>query len=99
MAITTKEPPSYTPAALPLLDGGDSRYLQTELRDLKSVLDTYRLMLPQASVKPPKQLIDGMRRLSRNPWWPVSGQTVDAWVYWDAAGKVWRFDATAPTTT
>jgi hypothetical protein len=42
---------------------------------------------------------DGMLRLARSPWWPVSGQTADAWVYYDAAGNTWQYLTTPPTNT
>jgi hypothetical protein len=99
MAITTKPPPTYTPQALPILDGGSGKYMQSELQSIKSVLDNYQAMLPQAAIKAPIKPVDGMIRLSRSPWWPVSGQTADAWVYWDAAGQVWLYTSTAPTNT
>jgi len=99
MTITVKAPPSYTPQALPLLDGGDGKYMQNELVRLQAVLRAYQNLLPQAASEAPKTLVDGMIRLSRDPWRPVSGQTTDQLVYWDAAGSLWRLLATAPTNS
>lgn len=73
--------------------------MQNELQRIKSVLAAYSDRLPQATDKAPTAPSDGMIRLSRDPWRPVSGQTADAWVYYDAAGSVWRYLSTAPTNT
>jgi hypothetical protein len=97
--IIVKPPPSYTTQALPVLEGGDGKYLQNELQRIKSVLDSYQDLLPQAASKAPLKPIDGMIRLSRDPWRPVTGTTVDALVYYDAAGAVWQLLGTPPTNT
>jgi hypothetical protein len=97
--LRTLTPPIYSPQVLPLLPGGEGPYTQAELRRLQTVLAAYQNLLPQASTQAPVNLVDGMIRLARSPWWPVAGQAADAWVYWDAAGVVWRYQATAPTTT
>lgn len=101
MAVTlrTLSPPVYTPAVLPILPGGEGPYTQAELRRLQTVLGAYLNLLPQAAIKAPVTLVDGMIRMARDPWWPVAGQTADKWVYFDAAGAVWRYLATDPTTT
>lgn len=99
MTIAVKSLPSYSPQALPVIAGGEGRYAQNELQSIKDVLAAYSVCLPQAANKAPTAPSDGMIRLSRDPWRPVSGQTTDQWVYWDAAGSVWRLLATAPTNT
>lgn len=92
-------PPLYTVAAPPSIPGGDAVYLAAQLGAIANSLSGIRAMTPQSATVAPKALLDGMVRLSRDPWRPVSGQTADAWVYWDAAGGIWRFQATAPTNT
>ena len=98
-SLGSSGPPSYTPSSLPILPGGDGPYTQKELRRIGSTIDTIAQMLPQAATKAPTQLSDGMQRLARDPWRPVAGQTTDQWVYYDAAGGVWRLLSTAPTNT
>ena len=104
--MTATVPPSqsgqlttYSSGFVPLLEGGESAFVKRELETLRAVLEDVLIMTPQSATKAPPRLKDGMRRLSRNPWRPVSGQTADAWVYWDAAGQLWRYESTAPTTT
>lgn len=91
--------PAYSSGILPLLEGGEGPYAQREFNKLASVLRVYASMLPQAATQAPKNPADGMIRLSRNPWRPVAGQTVDKLVYYDAAGGVWRYLSTDPTNT
>lgn len=92
-------PPLYTVASPPTIPGGDAVYLAAQLAAIANSLSGVRLMTPQSAAVAPKVLQDGMLRLSRDPWRPVSGQTADAWVYYDAAGATWRLLATAPTNT
>lgn len=92
-------PPRYVVGSTPSLPGGDAVYLDSQLSAIANSLAGINLMTPQSATAAPKTLLDGMMRLSRNPWRPVSGQTVDQWVYWDAAGSVWRLTTTSPTNT
>lgn len=91
--------PAYKQGILPLLPGGEGPFAQREFDKLETVLSSHTDMLPQAATKAPSVLADGMIRLARNPWRPVSGQTVDKWVYYDAAGGIWRYTDTDPTNT
>lgn len=95
----SSSPPLYTVAAPPSIPGGDAIYLASQLTAIANSLSGLRTLAAQSATVAPKVLLDGMIRLARNPWRPVAGQTADAWVYWDAAGSVWRFQATAPTNT
>lgn len=99
MASSASTPMPYSPANLPILGDGLAPYLQRELNKIRDAIYTTQRMTPQAASTAPKVLLDGMPRLSRYPWWPVSGQTADAWVYYDAVGKVWRYSSTAPTSS
>jgi len=72
------------------LDGSDSLYVLRELQAIGKSLNSVQLLTPQAAVSVPSTLIDGMQRLARAPWRPVTGQTEDAWVYWDASAAVWK---------
>jgi hypothetical protein len=92
-------PPRYVVGSAPALPGGDAVYLDSQLQAIANSLAGINLMTPQSATAAPKTLLDGMMRLSRNPWRPVAGQTTDQLVYWDAAGAVWRLLATAPTNT
>lgn len=92
-------PPLYTVASPPSIPGGDAVYLAAQLAAIANSLSGIRAMTPQSATAAPKVLLDGMTRLARNPWRPVAGQTADAWVYYDAAGAVWRYQATPPTNT
>jgi len=91
--------PAYAPTLVPVIPGGNEAFTLNELQNLGDTVAKLVLMCPQSATALPKKLKDGMIRLARDPWWPVSGQTADAWVYWDAAGQVWRLLSTAPTTT
>ena len=79
---------NYERATVPLLDGGDWRYLQDELQRIELALRDAFLMIPQPCSVPPKTPLDGMQRLARSPWRPVGG-TVDTWVYWNAPTSMW----------
>jgi hypothetical protein len=89
----------YVRNPLPILVGGESAFYNNELQRISDTFKAYLEMLPQAATKAPDRLIDGMVRLSRDPWRPVASQTVDKWVYYDAAGGIWRYLATDPSNT
>lgn len=91
--MATKPPAlvHYTPSSLPLLPMGDGPYVQRELEAIKRTLDSLLLMAPQPATATPKQLADGMVRYARSPFWPVSGQVADAWVWYDQPNAVWKF--------
>lgn len=82
---------NYVNSIIPIMSQGAAAFTQAQLARLLSKLPEMILMLPQTATEVPKQLRDGMIRLARNPWYPVSGQAADAWVYFDAAGQVWRY--------
>jgi hypothetical protein len=69
---------------------GLTLYLKNELAKVAACTETLALMTPQPAVKLPPQIADGMIRLARSPWRPVSGQTVDEWVYYDAPSATWK---------
>ena len=80
-----------TTPILPSTAGGDnSRFLLSELATLQAVLASTQNMVPQAAVQAPRMPVDGMQRLSRAPWRPLTGQTVDTWVYFDAPSNSWK---------
>ena len=79
---------TYERATVPLIEGGDWRFLQEELGRIETALHDVFLMIPQPCTVPPKTLLDGMQRLARSPWRPAGG-TVDTWVYWNAATATW----------
>jgi hypothetical protein len=83
----------------PATQGGWNAFAQKQRDTIEAAINSILLMITQAATAAPKTLIDGMRRLARRPWWPVAGQAQDAWVYWDAAGQLWRFLSTNPTNT
>lgn len=87
------------PTLVPLIPGGAEPYAANTMQRLQTMAENTLLMTPQAATQAPATLLDGMKRLARSPWRPVSGQTVDAWVYYDAAAGKWLFEGTAPTTT
>lgn len=99
MNTNANVPVPYTRGSSPILPGGDARHLDDELGHIQNSIDSLVRLCPQVATVVPKTLIDGMQRLSRRPWRPVAAQTVDAWVYYDAAGLCWRYLSTNPTTT
>lgn len=99
MTAKTTGPIPYHRGSSPVLPGGDARHLEDELGHIQNSVESLVLMCPQVALEAPKTLVDGMQRLSRRPWRPVAGQTVDAWVYYDAVGLSWRYLSTNPTTT
>ncbi len=70
-------------AALPIWLQGASRMIETTVAEIS-------LMTPQAATAAPKTVRDGMVRLARSPWRPASGQSADAWVYFDAPSGTWK---------
>lgn len=87
------------PTLVPTIPGGAETYAQNEMQRIQTLAENVLQMTPQASTQAPPVFLDGMRRLARNPWHPVAGQTVDAWVYYDAAAGAWVYEGTAPVTT
>lgn len=84
-------PTPYIPSPLPLMNGGLGPYAQREYDKIHRTLGTVLLLLPQEANEAPRVLMSGMVRLSRAPWWPVAGQTQDAWVYYDGPTQTWQF--------
>lgn len=99
MAKAPAAPVPYTRGPQPLLPGGEDAYVQNELNTVSTAINTTAQFAVFSAKKAPPVPVDGMVRLSRDPWRPVSGQTTDQWVYYDAAGGVWRLLGTAPTNT
>lgn len=89
----------YTQGRPPITPGGDSIHTQNEMSKIATAINNAMLLIPQPAIAAPKNLADGMIRLSRQPWQPVAGTTTDAWVYYDASGGVWRLLSTAPTNS
>lgn len=87
--VTTPAP--YIVGTPPSLPGGDAVYLAAQLQAIATSIAGLRLMSPQAAAEVPKTLNDGMQRLARAPWWPVVGQTADAWVYYDLPTGTWLY--------
>lgn len=83
-------PAPFTRSPLPLIEGGGARYLQVELGRVQDSINSMVWRLPQPATEAPKKLIDGMIRLARAPWWPASGQSADAWVWYDATTSTWK---------
>lgn len=97
MSAVSTEPAAFSIPAQPLLPGGGDTFVQNIAQRLQIAIEGLRRMVPHAAIKAPTTPRDGMVRLARRPWWPVSGQAADAWVYYDATGRVWRYLSTAPT--
>jgi hypothetical protein len=83
-------PVGYKPGAKPILPDADSRYLDQQLQNISNSISTIVVMTPQPATEPPKVLMDGMWRLARSPWRPLSGQTADQWVWYDATAGAWK---------
>ncbi len=66
------------------------QFLKGELQKIAISTSKTSLMTPQPAIKAPTEIADGMIRLSRSPWRPLSGQTVDTWVYYDAPSGSWK---------
>lgn len=97
---TNSKPVVFAPSPQPILSGGAETWSKAQLVAIAAALESTQSLTPQASTKAPKVLIDGMMRLARYPWWPASGQTADAWLYYDGAGAVWlNAGMTLPTST
>lgn len=90
---------TYLKGVLPILSGGAAKFGQKQFDQLDKTIAHLLIMNPQSATAAPQQLFDGMRRLSRAPWRPVTGQIADAWVYFDAASGLWRLLSTAPSNT
>lgn len=79
----------YVPLSPPSLLG-NPQYLARELQAISSAIQNLTLMTPQPATKAPVTLSDGMIRLARSPWRPLSGQTTDEWVFYDAPSGTWK---------
>jgi hypothetical protein len=75
------------------------RWVVDRVRSLVNCAVSLVNQIPGARTAAPPNPQDGWTFLARDPWRPVAGQTVDAWVYYDAAGGVWRLQGTTPTNT
>jgi hypothetical protein len=87
----TSVPLPYTPSPAPTLDGGDVLWGQQQFDRISATLNSLLALTPQPATAAPKAPQDGMIRLARSPWRPVSGQTADKWVYWDAPSGSWLY--------
>lgn len=83
-------PAGYAQRPQPILEGRDKQYLDQELTAVGVAIGSLLRMTPQPATVAPKAPADGMIRLSRSPWRPLSGQTVDAWVYFDGPTAAWK---------
>jgi hypothetical protein len=99
MTAKSTAPTAYSTSVQPILPGGADAYVQKELGRIQAAIKATQALTPSAAVKAPEKPVDGMMRLARFPWRPVSGQTADAWVYYDAVGAAWRYLSTAPTNS
>lgn len=90
---------AYPKGLLPIINADPAKFAQKQFDQLSNTISTALLMQQQSATAEPTTKLDGMPRLARAPWRPVAGQTQDAWVYWDAAGQVWRLQGTPPTST
>lgn len=93
-------PPTPPQGATPTLEGSGAQvWADQRVKGLiRSVLGLIQMAVCNAT-KAPTSPADGTTKLSRWPWWPVSGQTADAWVFFDQAAAIWRLTSTAPTST
>lgn len=100
MAAKPNGPVSPTLGAVPQIgSAGAARWV---LQRVTSLVQSVQSLINQsvgARDAPPQNPQDGWLFLSRAPWRPVAGQTTDEWVYYDAAGGVWRLLSTSPTNT
>jgi hypothetical protein len=100
LPVRPSGPQTASKGSLPILEGaGVLRWLQTRVTSLLAVTTQLVQMAVSNAQTAPTPPQDGMVRLARYPWWPVSGQTADAWVYYDTSGALWRYLSTAPTST
>lgn len=90
MSIPATFPVPFVRSLQALLPGGDALYLQRELGNVETSINSVLLFLPQVATKEPLEVADGMVRLSRSPWRPVVGTLADAWVYYDAPTAAWK---------
>lgn len=76
--------PTTLQGALPAANGQFGK-----LRDSINNLNVFAPIT--ATQAPPGDPSDGMIRLAKSPWRPVSGQTQDAWVYYNAHAGAWEY--------
>lgn len=98
--VKPTSPPALRVGALPILGGeGTATWTKNRFDQLQNTISSLTAAAVSNAKQVPAPLQDGMIRLARYPWWPVSGQSADAWVYYDACGAIWRLLSTAPTST
>lgn len=89
MSDSPTRPQPYIRGDRPVLDGNDMVFLVGELRRISLTMRDLVDLCPQEANSAPARLRKSMIRFSMDPWWPVSGQTADAWVYFD--GTAWQY--------
>ena len=89
MAARPTTPGTYSPRDVPR-DDDISPFLTDEFRQIGATLAGLVRIIPQPATAAPKNPVDCMVRMSRSPWRPLVGQTVDTWVYYDAPSATWK---------
>jgi hypothetical protein len=89
MAARSDVPTVYQPTPPGTLPGSDPIYLKNQLQAISDSIASCANLVPQVAAAAPKLLSDGMIRLARSPWHPASGQSTDAWVYYNLPTKTW----------
>lgn len=90
MTRLSKAPLAYQMTPRGPLPDPNGRYLTHELQAIQVSLQMIANMIPQSATEVPKVLQDGMQRYARDPWRPASGQSADAWVWYDAPAGEWK---------
>lgn len=100
LPIKSSTPPGTPQGVQPLLGGNGAQvWARDRVVSLVKAAQQLAAMAVSNALAAPVVPQDGMIRLARWPWWPVSGQTADGWVFYDMAGGVWRLLSTPPTST
>jgi hypothetical protein len=98
--VSPSTPPTPYRGIQPLIQSTNwDRWVLERITAIYSGFANLISMCVSNAMQEPKVLQDAQVRLARYPWWPVSGQTADNWVYYDEAAGIWRYLSTAPTST
>ena len=85
-ASASAVPQSYIPTLTPQSEPGEAKVIKWVLANLlkiKTAVDQTTVMTPQSATKAPANPQDGMQRLARAPWCPITAGVTNVWVFFD----------------
>jgi hypothetical protein len=63
------------------------KWVYTNLKLIMTAINQLVIMTPQSAIRAPAKPQDGMQRLARAPWCPITANETNVWVYWDVTAN------------